>query len=75
MNKSKSAKRYIEFKHINDQEPLRVPMTRSSVSASAQKIKPRQPVFVDHDCECNQAPNSGSTQDYPWPPTEYVKNS
>lgn len=75
MKFSKSSKRYIEFKHINDQEPLRIPMTRSFIDSAIRKIGIRRPVFIDHDCDCHYAPNTGSTSDYPWTPTEYAKNT
>ena len=74
MKISKSSKRYIEFKHINDQLPTRIPMTRAFVGASALKIKPGEYThIVGNDCNCEKAPNCGSTKEFPWAPVEFRK--
>ena len=73
MKISQSSKRYIEFKHINDQLPIRIPMTRANIGASAAKVKTGEYVYDADDCNCVKAPNCGSTQDYPWTPVEFEK--
>lgn len=75
MKISRSSKRYIEFKHINDQLPTRIPITRANIGASASKIKAGEYVYDPDQCNCEKAPNCGSTPDYPWTPVEFEKRS
>lgn len=75
MKISRSSKRYIEFKHINYQIPCRIPMTQANIGASAIKIKAGEYVYDPDDCNCEKAPNCGSTPDYPWAPVEFEKST